>query len=150
MQKNKPVILVLNGPNLNMLGKREPEVYGSTTLDEINEGLKRQAEELGVEVQCFQSNSEGALVTRIQEAFENADGIIINPAAYTHTSVAIRDALLLHDVPIIELHLSNVYKRDEFRHKSFVSGVATAQMAGFGAMGYNMALQAMADMVKGG
>lgn len=150
MQKNKPVILVLNGPNLNMLGKREPEVYGSTTLDEINEGLKRQAEELGVEVQCFQSNSEGTLVTRIQEAFENADGIIINPAAYTHTSVAIRDALLLHDVPIIELHLSNVYKREEFRHKSFVSGVATAQMAGFGAMGYNMALQAMADMVKGG
>ncbi|ACL02263.1 3-dehydroquinate dehydratase, type II [Desulfatibacillum aliphaticivorans] len=147
---NKPVILVLNGPNLNMLGKREPEVYGSTTLDEINEGLITQAEELGLEVQCFQSNSEGALVTRIQEAFQNVDGIIINPAAYTHTSVAIRDALLLHDVPIIELHLSNVYKREEFRHKSFVSGVATAQMAGFGAMGYNMALQAMADMVKGG
>ncbi|WP_028314075.1 type II 3-dehydroquinate dehydratase [Desulfatibacillum aliphaticivorans] len=147
---NKPVILVLNGPNLNMLGKREPEVYGSTTLDEINEGLITQAEELGLEVQCFQSNSEGALVTKIQEAFQNVDGIIINPAAYTHTSVAIRDALLLHDVPIIELHLSNVYKREEFRHKSFVSGVATAQMAGFGAMGYNMALQAMADMVKGG
>ena len=147
--KSKPVILVLNGPNLNMLGKREPGVYGSTTLDEINDGLKDLADELGLDVQFFQSNSEGALVTRIQEAFQNVDGIIINPAAYTHTSVAIRDALLLHDVPIIEIHLSNVYKREEFRHKSFVSGVATAQMAGFGAIGYSMALQAAARMISG-
>ncbi|MBI9076840.1 MAG: type II 3-dehydroquinate dehydratase [Desulfatibacillum sp.] len=145
--KIKPTVLVLNGPNLNMLGKREPEVYGSTTLDEINQGLKKQGLELGLEIQCYQSNSEGALVDRIQEAYEKVAGIIINPAAYTHTSVAIRDALLLHNVPIIEVHLSNVYQREEFRHKSFVSGVATAQMAGFGAMGYTMALNALAKMI---
>lgn len=144
----KPTVLVLNGPNLNMLGKREPEVYGRATLDEINQGLERQGQELGLEIQCFQSNSEGALVDRIQAAFEKVDGILINPAAYTHTSVAIRDALLLHSVPIIEIHLSNVFQREEFRHKSFVSGVATAQMAGFGAMGYSMALDAMARMIS--
>ncbi len=147
--KNK-LVLVLNGPNLNMLGKREPEVYGHTTLEEINQGLKSQGRELGLEVECFQSNHEGALVDKIQDAFGNVGGIIINPAAYTHTSVAIRDALLLHDVPIFEIHLSNVYKREAFRHKSYVSGVATAQMAGFGARGYTMALDAMADLIVSG
>ncbi len=140
-------VLVINGPNLNMLGKREPEVYGTTTLAEIDQGLKDQGGELGIEIECFQSNYEGAICEKIQEAMGVVDGIIINPAAYTHTSVAIRDALLLHSAPIIEIHLSNVYKREEFRHKSYVSGVAVAQLAGFGKSGYAMALQALSEMI---
>ncbi|MCU0614729.1 MAG: 3-dehydroquinate dehydratase, partial [Desulfobacterales bacterium] len=112
-------ILVIHGPNLNMLGKREPQIYGRTTLKEINEGLKDQGQKVGIIVETFQSNYEGAIVEKIQETFfSGINGIIINPAAFTHTSVAIRDALLLLDAPIIEIHISNIYIRELFRHKS--------------------------------
>ncbi|MEZ4525408.1 MAG: type II 3-dehydroquinate dehydratase [Desulfobacterales bacterium] len=141
-------ILVIHGPNLNMLGKREPEIYGKTGLDEINRELGKQGEELGLEVETFQSNQEGEIVEKIQSAFQKCDGVIINPAAYTHTSVAIRDALLLLDVPVIEIHLSNIWKREAFRHKSMISDIVTAQMAGFGHRGYFMALSAMTDMIR--
>ncbi|MFP4422466.1 MAG: type II 3-dehydroquinate dehydratase [Desulfococcaceae bacterium] len=137
----KKRILVIHGPNLNMLGRREPEVYGSKTLAEIDDDLKRRGEELGLAVETFQSNHEGAIVDRIQEAVGNCEGIIINPAAYTHTSVAIRDALLLHDVPIIEVHLSNIHQREGFRHHSTIADVATGRIAGFGAAGYRLALE---------
>ena len=140
-------ILVIHGPNLNMLGKREPEIYGKTTLAEINSELEDLGRSLGMEVETFQSNHEGAIVDKIQQVFGQCSGIIINPAAYTHTSVAIRDALLLLSVPIIEIHLSNIYKREAFRHKSFVSDIATAQLCGFGAMGYRMAIEAMAKLI---
>ncbi len=144
-----PRILVIHGPNLNMLGKREPEIYGSATLDEINAGLVKQAAENGFELETFQSNHEGEIVDRIQRAFEQGtDGVIINPAAFTHTSVAVRDALLLLDVPIVEIHLSNIYKREPFRHKSLVSDIATAQIAGFGPVGYNLALDGMFRLVS--
>jgi 3-dehydroquinate dehydratase-2 len=149
--KNSPPekkILVLHGPNLNMLGKREPEIYGKMTLEEINRELIRQGKTLNLAVECFQSNHEGAIVEKIQENVETCSGIIINPAAYTHSSVAIRDALLLTDAPIIEIHLSNIYKRETFRHKSMISDIATAQLAGFGHRGYSMALTAMAGMLQ--
>ncbi|QTA79658.1 3-dehydroquinate dehydrogenase [Desulfonema limicola] len=144
----KPKILVIHGPNLNMLGKREPEIYGSMTLDEINKGLKELGDQLNLEVETFQSNHEGAIVDKIQKAFGKCRSVIINPAAYTHTSIAIRDALLLLDVPIIEIHLSNIYKREVFRHKSFVSDIAAAQLTGFGHMGYKMALKAVAEIIN--
>lgn len=143
----KPLnVIVINGPNLNMLGKREPELYGKDTLDDINAHLATAASELNIRIECFQSNYEGAIVEKIQNAMGQVDGIIINPAAYTHTSVAIRDALLLHAVPIIEVHLSNIYKREEFRHHSMVSGVATGQIAGLGVQGYHLALRAIRSM----
>ena len=141
-------ILVIHGPNLNMLGKREPEIYGKTSLDEINRELRKQGESLGLDVETFQSNHEGEIVGKIQDAFQKCDGVLINPAAYTHTSVAIRDALLLLDVPIVEIHLSNIWKREAFRHKSMISDIVTAQMAGFGHRGYYMALSALADMTE--
>jgi 3-dehydroquinate dehydratase II len=145
----KPKILVIHGPNLNMLGKREPEIYGSATLEEINAGLVKQAAENGFELETFQSNHEGAIVDRIQQAFgQGTDGVIINPAAFTHTSVAVRDALLLLDVPIVEIHLSNIYKREPFRHKSLVSDIATAQIAGLGPAGYELALEGMIRLVS--
>ena len=139
----KRSVLVINGPNLNMLGKREPEVYGKTTLDEIDSGLKTAGEKLGIDVECFQSNHEGVIVDKIQAAMGVFDGIIINPAAFTHTSVAIRDALLLLNVPIVEIHLSNVDKREDFRKKSYVADIATGRISGFGAHGYHMALDAL-------
>lgn len=139
-------VLLINGPNLNMLGKREPEIYGHETLDDINCGLLAMAKDLSVNLECFQSNYEGAIVEKIQETMGNVAGIIINPGAYTHTSVAIRDALVLHTVPIIEVHLSNIYKREEFRHHSMVSGVATGQIAGLGVQGYRLALTAIRNM----
>ncbi|GAB6096401.1 type II 3-dehydroquinate dehydratase [Desulfatiferula olefinivorans] len=139
-------VLVINGPNLNMLGKREPEIYGRDTLDDINADLAAFGAGMNITVDCFQSNYEGALVERIQQAMGQVHGIIINPAAYTHTSVAIRDALLLHTVPVIEVHLSNIYKREEFRHHSMVSGVATGQIAGLGIQGYRLALTAIRNM----
>ena len=145
----KGKILVIHGPNLNMLGKREPHVYGKDTLDDINTELGIRAGASGFELHTFQSNFEGAIVEKIQEATGIFDGVIINPAAYTHTSVAIRDALLLLDVPIIEIHLSNIYKRENFRHHSFMADVATAQLAGFGAMGYRMAVDAVMEMISG-
>lgn len=148
-QQNLPKILVIHGPNLNMLGKREPEIYGSTTLDDINAGLVKKGDELSLTVHTFQSNHEGAIVERIQEAMGNYNGLIINPAAYTHTSVAIRDAILLLDMPVVEIHLSNIYKREPFRHKSMISDVATGQIAGFGVKGYYLALEAVADKISG-
>lgn len=144
-----PKVLVLNGPNLNMLGTREPEVYGSTTLADIDREIVALAGELALSVETFQSNHEGALVEKIQEAMGAVAGVIINPAAYTHTSVAIRDALLLLSCPIIEVHLSNIFKRESFRHHSFVSGVAVAVMTGLGKEGYLLALRALAKMIHG-
>jgi len=135
-------ILVLHGPNLNLLGTREPEVYGSLALTDINQRLERQAAAQGAELSVFQSNHEGALVDRIQEA--GRDGtqyIVINAAAYTHTSVAIRDALAAVSIPFVEVHLSNVYKREEFRHHSYLSSMAQGVIAGLGAFGYEAAVQ---------
>jgi len=140
-------IMVVHGPNLNMLGKREPGVYGTATLDDINGMLERWAAELGLVVEAFQSNHEGELVDKIQEAVNTCNGMIINPAAYTHTSVAIKDALLLLDVPVVEVHISNVYKREPFRHVSMVSDVVTGKIVGLGAHGYKLALDALAEMV---
>jgi 3-dehydroquinate dehydratase-2 len=141
-------ILVIHGPNLNLLGKREPEIYGRTTLDEINSTLKKEAETLGIEVEFFQSNSEGEIVTRIQEATGKFDGLVINPAAYTHTSVAIRDAIVSTDIPTVEVHISNVYKREEFRRKSFISGVVVGVISGFGVDSYLLGLRGLINYLK--
>jgi 3-dehydroquinate dehydratase-2 len=146
--KDNLQVLIIHGPNLNMLGKREPEIYGKTTLDEINSMLEEHGKRLGIAVETFQSNHEGAIVDKIQEAATAQKGIIINPAAYTHSSIAIRDALLLLDIPVIEIHISNIYKREPFRHKSLISDVATAQIVGFGVKGYSMALEALAGMIQ--
>jgi 3-dehydroquinate dehydratase-2 len=143
-------IMVLNGPNLNMLGTRQPEIYGYDTLADVEGRLAKMAKAGGFDLVFRQSNYEGEMVTWIQEARTTCAGIIINPAAYTHTSVAIRDALLMCDMPIIELHLSNTHKRDAFRHHSFVSGVATAVMMGLGPHGYEVAFGAMTHLVKQG
>jgi len=140
-------IMVVHGPNLNMLGKREPGVYGTATLEDVNGMLERRAAELGLVIEAFQSNHEGALVDKIQAAVNTCDGMIINPAAYTHTSVAIKDALLLLDVPVIEVHISNVYRRESFRHVSMVSDVVTGKIVGLGTKGYTLALDALAEMV---
>ncbi len=146
---SKKRICVINGPNLNMLGKREPELYGSATLASINQGLEKKASGLGLDLLFFQSNHEGAIVDEIHRLFDTGiNGIIINPGAFTHTSVAIRDALLLLSCPIIEIHLSNIYKREAFRHKSLVADIATGQISGFGHYGYQMALSAMADKIN--
>lgn len=149
MKKSKPSpkILIIHGPNLNMIGKREPALYGKITLNKINAGLKKLGKTQGLSIETFQSNHEGEIVEKIQRAMGTCRGIIINPAAYTHTSIAIRDALLLLDIPIIEVHLSNIYKRESFRHTSMVADVATAQIAGLGADGYTMALEAIAKMI---
>jgi 3-dehydroquinate dehydratase II len=141
-------ILVLHGPNLNLLGNREESMYGTTTLDEINTSLEKLGSELGVELVIRQSNFEGELVNWIQEARRGYHGIIINPAAYTHTSIAIRDALAAVALPTIEVHLSNVYRREEFRQHSYVSGVALAQIAGFGATGYRLALRGLCEHIS--
>lgn len=138
-------ILVLNGPNLNLLGQREPELYGETTLPQIDCQLKKEALQKGFLLETFQSNHEGALVDRIQEASGKVDLIIINPAAFTHYSYALRDALLAVDIPVIEVHLSNIYQREEFRHHSVVASLALGQICGFGPMGYRLALQAALD-----
>jgi len=143
----KTRILVIHGPNLNMLGRREPTWYGSATLEEIDAEIRETAEEVGMIAETFQSNHEGAIIEKIHQAIETCDAVIINPAAYTHTSVAIRDALLMLDIPIVEVHLSNIYQRETFRHRSFVSDVATARVAGFGKDGYLMAVRALSQMV---
>jgi 3-dehydroquinate dehydratase-2 len=142
--EKRPRVLVIHGPNLNMLGQREPEVYGRQTLREIDADLQQYGQNLGLKVESFQSNHEGDLVERIQAASVDMDGLIINPAAYTHTSVAIRDALLLLKIPVVEVHLSNIHKREKFRHKSMTAGAVSAQLTGFGAYGYNLALQWLA------
>ena len=136
-------ILVLHGPNLNLLGQREPEVYGTTTLDEINDAIMARAAANGHEVSCIQSNAEHDLVEQIQAAGrDNTDFIIINPGAFTHTSIALRDAFLSVRVPFIEVHLSNVFAREEFRRKSFLSDIAVAVITGAGAIGYELAIMA--------
>jgi 3-dehydroquinate dehydratase-2 len=139
-------ILVIHGPNLNMLGRREPSVYGTSTLEEIDEEIKKTAVECGMSADTFQSNHEGELIEKIYEAIDGYEVLIINPAAYTHTSVALRDALLMLDIPIIEVHLSNIYRRESFRQKSMIADVVTAQVVGFGKDGYPMAVRAAASM----
>jgi len=140
-------VLVIHGPNLNLLGTREPEVYGKTTLEGINAMLAEEAATLGVQLETFQSNGEGELVTAIQNARGRIDAIVINPAAYTHTSVALRDAIAAVGIPTIEVHLSNVYAREEFRHHSHIAPVAVGQISGLGAEGYRLALQAAAKLI---
>jgi len=137
-------VLVIHGPNLNMLGTREPDIYGHQTLEEINVALTAQADRLGLHIETFQSNHEGDMVDKIQQAHDSFHGIIINPAAYTHTSIAIRDALSLLNIPVVEVHLSNIYKRESFRRTSMISAVVTAQISGFGSQGYLLALDGLA------
>jgi 3-dehydroquinate dehydratase-2 len=136
-------IFVINGPNLDMLGKREPEIYGSDTLESINAGLKEFCDTVGVEPEFYQSNSEGALIDIIHSARGNADGIVINAGAYTHYSIAIRDAIAAVELPCVEVHLSNVHKREEFRHKSMISAVCTGVICGFGKKVYRLAIEAL-------
>ncbi len=147
-KSNRHNILVIHGPNLNMLGKREPEVYGNNTLENINNEISSKGSDLGLEVETFQSNHEGAIVEKLQNAMGKISGLIINPAAFTHTSVAIRDAVLLLNIPIIEVHLSNIYKRESFRHKSMLSDIITGQIAGLGVIGYMLALEAISSMFQ--
>lgn len=139
-------VLVLNGPNLNMLGLRQPEIYGTMTLGELDKICADAAEAVGWEADCRQSNMEGDLVTWIQEARTAFDGIVLNAGAYTHTSVALQDAIAAAETPTIEVHLSNIYKREEFRHHSFIAPVATGSICGLGAQGYILAIEALARL----
>lgn len=141
-------ILVLHGPNLNLVGTREADIYGTQTLGEINATIEKLANEEGVQVEVKQSNSEGDLVIWIQEAQSSFDAIVINPAAYTHTSIAIRDAILAAGLPTVEVHLSNIYRREEFRRQSFVAGVALGQITGFGVHSYALAIKAIVAHLK--
>ncbi len=141
-------ILVINGPNLNLLGERETSNYGEVTLESINAELTALANELNVEIDFFQSNTEGAIVDKIQSAKGNFDGIIINPAAYTHTSIALRDALLAVKLPAVEVHLSNIHAREEFRKNSFTAPVCIGQIAGFKKDSYTLALRAIVNYLK--
>lgn len=141
-------ILFLNGPNLNMLGTREPDKYGTLTLNDIENFVKLEADKLKVEIEFYQTNIEGELVNKIQEAKGKYDGIVINPAAYTHTSVAIRDALLSVEVPAVEIHISNIHKREEFRTTSLTAPACIGQITGFGAFSYKLGLIAVTDYIK--
>ncbi len=141
-------ILVLHGANLNMLGLREPNIYGSTTLEEINDRLTQDAIELDVSLTFLQSNHEGVLIDAILDAFQVQQGILINPAAFTHTSVALRDAIASVNIPTVEVHLSNIHKREEFRHHSFIAPIAIGQISGFGAESYRLGLRALVAHLK--
>ena len=141
-------IIIINGPNLNLLGEREQSQYGSITFDKLRENCKKKSKELGLEVDFIQSNVEGELVNIIQESIKKFDGMIINAAAFTHTSVAIRDALSLFKKPIIELHISNIYKREEFRQKSLISDIVTGGIFGLGAYGYILAIISMQKLLN--
>lgn len=140
-------VLILHGPNLNLVGTREPGIYGRQTLADIERRLHELASELGVALETFQSNSEGKLVDRIQAARESANAIVVNAGAYTHTSVAIRDALLATELPVVEVHLSNTYKREAFRHRSLIADIAVGQIVGFGAESYLLGLRAAAALL---
>ena len=141
-------ILVVHGPNLNLLGTREPEIYGTTTLPQIDAELASAGKDLDCEVECFQSNHEGALIDRIQESRSWADGILINPGGLTHTSVSLRDALAATDLPVVELHLSNIFAREPFRHHSTISGIAVGIVSGFGPTSYPLGLRALVDKLR--
>ena len=141
-------VLIIHGPNLNLLGKREEAVYGKMSLLEIDKSLKVKAKELNLGLESFQSNHEGEIVQKVQDAKESGfSGIVINPAAYTHTSVATRDAISAIDIPVVEVHLSNIYAREEFRHTSLISPVAAGQIVGFGSKSYILGLEAVAGLI---
>lgn len=141
-------ILVIHGPNLNLLGQREPGIYGSVTLSDINESLKHEAKSLDVKISTMQSNHEGDLVNGIQSALGNCQGLLINAGAYTHTSVAVRDAIAAVDLPTVEVHLSNIYRREPFRHHSYIAPVAIGQISGFGAQSYVLGLHALTHHIR--
>ena len=141
-------IAVIQGPNLNMLGIREQHIYGSMSLEQIHDQLKNAAAQNGIEVEFFQSNLEGEIVDRIQECLGTVDGIMINPAAYSHTSIAIKDALSAVSMPVVEVHISNIYKREEFRQKSITAGASTGVISGFGPFGYHMGLIALMQIIS--
>ena len=143
-------ILVLHGPNLNMLGVREPEVYGRDTLEDINRSLESAAADQGVELRILQSNHEGVLVDEIQQALGRAEGILINPGAYTHTSIALRDAIVAVGLPVVEVHLSDIHSRERFRHHSYIEPVALTQIAGHGSRSYLLGLEALVDHISNG
>jgi 3-dehydroquinate dehydratase-2 len=140
-------ILILHGPNLNLLGTREPEVYGSMTLEDINRKLVELGKELGAEIKCVQSNHEGALIDTLHEARTSMDGVIFNPGGYTHTSIALRDAISSIQIPVVEVHLSNVYAREEFRHVSMISAVCKGKIVGLGWRSYLLGLRALVDLL---
>ena len=143
----RPLIAVLNGPNLNMLGQREPNLYGRATLDDIEQLCLHTAEKLGLAIDFRQTNMEGELISWVQECRKRVQGIVVNPAGYTHTSIALLDALLSIDLPIIEVHISNIYRREAFRHHSYVSRAAVGVICGLGVGGYSLALQAITNLI---